>query len=97
MKCSSSCGDGTKYREVYCKDDQTSLRLSGHMCNKNNIPTTEEKCRETRCNSIDNDLEPTHSYSYNLEKSTSDASKEKVGHKNKKLYFVSVNFKIITL
>ena len=61
------------------------------MCNKNNIPTTEEKCRETRCNSIDNDLEPTHSYTYNIDKSTSDASKEKVGRKNTKLYFVSMN------
>ena len=61
------------------------------MCNKNNIPATEENCRETRCNSIDNDLEPTHSYAYNIDKPTSDASKEKVGHKKTKLYFASVN------
>ena len=58
FKCSTNCGDGRRYREVYCKDDHTSIRLSGHMCNKNDMPNTEEMCRRMSCNIINNEVEP---------------------------------------
>ena len=78
LKCSSSCGDGTRYREVYCKDDQTSLRLSAHMCHKDEAPNMEETCLDTKCNSIDNDVEPTQNNAYNIDEPGSDISIEKV-------------------
>lgn len=78
FKCSSSCGDGTRYREVYCKDDQTSQRLSAHMCHKDEIPKVEEKCLDTKCNSIDNDVDPTQGYGYNVDQPSGDISIEKV-------------------
>ena len=49
------------------------------MCNKNRIPETEEKCRETKCNSIDDDLEDTQRYNDNIDHTSNEDSKEKVG------------------
>ena len=37
---------------MYCKDDHSSSRLSGHMCNKDEIPKTEDTCRGMSCNEI---------------------------------------------
>ena len=79
IKCSSSCGEGTRYREVYCRDDQTSLRLSGHMCNKDKIPTTEESCQETKCNAINDDLDSKQSYTHDRDQSSNEVSIEQVG------------------
>ena len=62
MKCSTNCGDGRRYREVYCKDDTSSRRLSGHLCHKDEIPITEELCRGMQCNEINHDFDERNNY-----------------------------------
>ena len=38
----------------------------------------EEKCLDTKCNSIDSDVDPTKGYAYNVDQSGGDISIEKV-------------------
>ena len=57
--CSSKCGRGRKYREVFCKDDHALSQLSGHMCDRDKIPLAEATCLGTHqsCVTIKNDIE----------------------------------------
>ena len=39
-----------KYREVYCQDDRTGSKLTGHICNEHKMPKTEDSCDKLDCN-----------------------------------------------
>ena len=45
-QCSLSCGQGVRWRQVQCRDDNTGLEISVEYCHDQQQPTTEEPCTE---------------------------------------------------
>ena len=42
--CSAKCGEGSKTREVYCREERSGQKLESYFCNSNNRPRDKKIC-----------------------------------------------------